>query len=109
MLQRDGARLALAPGRGGAIHEFKWRGRDVLRPTPLGLGDDPLDTSCFPMVPYVNRVAQGRFEFAGRAVWFRRLERGSGVALAGSHGHVDGARVPLFACVYPEESGVLLC
>ena len=72
MLQRDGARLSLAPGHGGAVHEFKWRGRDVLRPTPRGLGDDPLDTACFPMVPYVNRVAQGRFEFAGREV---RLER----------------------------------
>jgi aldose 1-epimerase len=72
VLQRDGARVTLAPGRGGAVHEFKWRGQDVLRPTPPGLGDDPLDTSCFPMVPYVNRVAQGRFEFAGRQV---RLER----------------------------------
>jgi aldose 1-epimerase len=72
VLQRDGARLALAPSRGGAVHEFKWRERDVLRPTPAGAGDDPLDTSCFPMVPYVNRVAHGRFEFAGRQI---RLER----------------------------------
>ena len=72
VLQPDGARLVLAPGRGGAVHEFKWRGRDVFRPTPAGLGDDPLDTSCFPMVPYVNRIARGQFEFAGRQV---RLER----------------------------------
>ena len=72
VLQRDGARVALAPGRGGAVHEFKWRGRDVFRPTPPGLGADPLDTACFPMVPYVNRVAHGRFEFAGRSI---RLER----------------------------------
>jgi len=71
-LRVDGARVRLAPGHGGAIREFNWRGQDVFRPTPAGKGEDPFDTACFPMVPYVNRVAHGRFEFAGHSVRLAR-------------------------------------
>jgi aldose 1-epimerase len=53
---------------GGAIREFSWRGRDVLRPTPATAGIDPLDLACFPMVPYANRIAHGQFLFGGRQV-----------------------------------------
>lgn len=38
--------------------------RDVLRPTPAGAGD-VLETGCFPLVPYANRIADGRFAFGG--------------------------------------------
>lgn len=68
VLEAGGARLTLAPAQGGAIREFTWRGQSVFRPTAAGTGQDPFDTACFPMVPYVNRVAHGRFEFAGRRV-----------------------------------------
>jgi len=71
-LRVEGARVTLAPGHGGAIREFNWRGHDVFRPTPAGKGTDPFDTACFPMVPYVNRVAHGRFEFAGHPVQLAR-------------------------------------
>ena len=67
VLHHDATRLTLDPRRGGAIRDFKWRGQDVLRPTPAQAGDDPFDTACFPMVPFVNRVAHGRFNFGGRA------------------------------------------
>jgi aldose 1-epimerase len=72
VLELQDSRLTLDPGHGGAIRAYSWRGQDVFRPTPAGAGADPLDTACFPMVPYVNRVAQGRFEFGGHEV---RLER----------------------------------
>jgi aldose 1-epimerase len=72
VLEYQSARLTLDPRRGGAIRELKWRDQDVFRATPPEAGDDPFDVACFPMVPFVNRVAAGRFEFAGRAV---RLER----------------------------------
>ena len=72
VLQQQQMRLTLDPRRGGVIRELNWRGHDILRPTPDGVGDDPLDTACFPMVPYVNRVAHGRFDFGGHAV---RLSR----------------------------------
>jgi aldose 1-epimerase len=68
VLRHAEARLTLDPHRGGVIREFSWGGRDVLRPTPASAGADPLDTACFPMVPFVNRVADGRFSFGGHAV-----------------------------------------
>jgi len=71
-LRRDSARLTLAPHVGGAVRTFEWRGRDILRPALVGAGDDPFEMACFPMVPYVNRIARGRFEFGGRAVQLER-------------------------------------
>ncbi len=68
MLRQAQTRLTLDPPRGGAIREFSWRGRDVLRPAAALAGDDPLDMACFPMAPFANRVAHGRFDFGGRAV-----------------------------------------
>jgi aldose 1-epimerase len=72
VLQHQQTRLTLDPHRGGVIRELKRGEWDILRPTPAGAGDDPFDTACFAMVPFVNRVANGRFEFDGQAV---RLER----------------------------------
>jgi aldose 1-epimerase len=68
VLQHEGIRLALAPRLGGSIREFKLHGEDVLRPAPAAAVDDPFQMACFPMVPFVNRVAHGRFAFNGRTV-----------------------------------------
>ena len=72
VLQHQQTRLTVDPARGGVIRELKWRDWDILRPTPADAGDDPFDTACFPMVPYVNRVANGRFAFDGHAVQLAR-------------------------------------
>jgi len=72
VLEHQQTRLTLDPGRGGVIRELKWRDWDILRPTPAAAGDDPFDTACFAMVPFVNRVADGRFTFDAHAV---RLQR----------------------------------
>lgn len=72
VLRRDATRLILDPRRGGAIRDFSWRGQDVFRPTPAHAGDDPFDTACFPMVPYANRIANGRFNFGGRMLQLQR-------------------------------------
>jgi aldose 1-epimerase len=71
-LAHRSARLTLDPRRGGAIRAFSWRGEDILRPTPADAGDDPFDVACFPMVPFVNRVALGRFSFGARSVQLQR-------------------------------------
>ena len=71
ILRHRAARLTLAPQLGGAIRAFEWRGRDILRPA-AATADDPFEMACFPMVPYVNRIAHGRFEFGGRAVQLER-------------------------------------
>lgn len=58
-------RLTVAPSRGGSILAFTWRGRPLLRES---MGPDILDAACFPLVPYSNRIAGGRFKWLGREV-----------------------------------------
>lgn len=56
---------ALSPTSGGSLLWLRHDGEDVLRRAP---GDcrDPLGMASFPLVPYANRIAYGRFAFAGR-------------------------------------------
>ncbi len=68
VLQHRAARLVVAPYRGGAIHEFTWHGANILRPAAPGAAKDAFAAACFPMAPFVNRIAHGRFSFAGRSV-----------------------------------------
>lgn len=63
--------LELAPGVGGAVRALRWRGRDVLRPAPVG-STNVLDMAMFPLAPYANRIAYGRFVWRGRTVQLRR-------------------------------------
>ena len=66
--------LTLSPSVGGAISAFEWHDEGQARPilrkcnSPL---EKVLDASCFPLVPYVNRIRGGCFNFRGRTV---RLE-----------------------------------
>jgi aldose 1-epimerase len=64
-LAAQGWVLELLPELGGAIGALRHAGRDVLRPTPAD-ARDPLETGCFPLVPYANRIANGRFAFGGQ-------------------------------------------
>lgn len=75
-------RATLAPEQGGAVLSLDWRGRPVFRSTPEG-ATDILETACFPLVPYANRIADGRFVFEGRSVQLPRLERFAPHALHG--------------------------
>lgn len=61
------AELDLLPALGGAVGRFAWDGREVLRPTPAG-ALDVLETGCFPLVPFCNRIRDGRFLFEGQTV-----------------------------------------
>jgi aldose 1-epimerase len=72
VLQHEHTRLTLDAVRGGSIREFNWRNRPVFRTTPPGAGGDAFDLACFPMVPYVNRIAGARFSFGARAVHLQR-------------------------------------
>lgn len=55
------------PALGGALGRLDWRGGAVLRPTPSGSGH-VLETACFPLVPYANRIDRGVFQWEGRRV-----------------------------------------
>lgn len=65
-LAADTTELVLAPGAGGSITAFRWRGMDLLR------GGDPaaglLALASFPLLPFSNRIGGGRFTAAGRSV-----------------------------------------
>jgi len=61
----------LRPGLGGAITSLGLGGGPVLRPTPE-TASAILETACFPLVPYANRIADAGFQFQGRAACPRR-------------------------------------
>jgi aldose 1-epimerase len=72
MVLRNGDTLVTVDAaQGGAIREFSWRGRAVLRPAAPA-DTEPLSMACFPLVPYANRIAQGKFTFDGRDVHLQR-------------------------------------
>jgi len=66
-LRSDGWQATLRPDIGGALASLTLDGREVLRTMPQG-ATDPLDTACFPLAPYCNRIREGRFRFGGAEV-----------------------------------------
>ena len=67
VLRTARARVEILSGLGGAVGRFTWDGRDVLRPAPAG-ATEVLDTGSFALVPYCNRIRDGRFSFGGHEV-----------------------------------------
>ena len=63
--------LDVLPQLGGALAGLRFRGLEVLRRTPPGT-DEPLSSAGFPLVPFANRIAHGRFRFGAVEV---RLDR----------------------------------
>ncbi len=63
--------IALNPSIGGSILAFEWRDGDraklVLRKCN-NAGENVLEAASFPLVPYVNRIRGGTFNFRGREV-----------------------------------------
>ena len=66
-LTAEALTLELAPALGGSIVRFDAGGVPVLRPASADSAS-VLDTACFPLVPYVNRIRGGRFACDGREV-----------------------------------------
>ena len=71
ILHADGLEAGLKPHAGGAFTHFC----DLSGAEPVDLfrrgaagSDDPLDSAGFPLVPFCNRVRDGRFSFGGRDV-----------------------------------------
>ena len=103
VLRHEDTQLTLDAARGGAIREFSWRDRAIFRPTPYGAGTDPFALACFPMVPYANRIAHGRFNFGARTV---HLKRNWGEDPHPLHG--QGWRVPWQVCAATTSSALLI-
>lgn len=68
------ASVAIAPDIGGSLLWFRSTGGDRtidwLRPADAGAlaARDPAGMACFPLVPFSNRIRDGRFEFDGQVV-----------------------------------------
>lgn len=58
ILEAHGYRLELAPERGGSVLRLDWQGKPLMRPV---CGDTIFDVASFPLVPFSNRIARGRF------------------------------------------------
>lgn len=59
-------RAAVDPDLGGALLNWRIGDTDLLRPAPRTPRRVD-EAACFALVPYANRIADGRFELAGRA------------------------------------------
>ena len=66
-LASHGYEVALDPARGGRIISATYKGLDVLRPETGAGAESALDSACFPLVPFSNRIRHGTFEFEGQA------------------------------------------
>lgn len=59
--------VELAPTVGGSVSAFTSAGTPVFRESPADLSDAN-DSGCYPLVPFSNRVRDGRFDFRGREI-----------------------------------------
>ena len=70
-LSVDRFELELNPSTGGSISAFRWIGEggpaNIVRECHTGC-ENVLEAGNFPLVPYVNRIRDGRFRFRGRDV-----------------------------------------
>jgi aldose 1-epimerase len=57
----------IAPEIGGSLAALTYKGSDVLRhASAKAVSDqDPYGMACYPMLPYANRIKDGRFEWGG--------------------------------------------
>ena len=62
--------LILSPRYGAAILRFSHNGQDMFKPSDAKWTNDrsPTQTSCFPLVPYSNRIRDGKFVYQRQIV-----------------------------------------
>src|SRR5262245_19387507 len=65
----EGLELDVCPAGGGCITAFRAMGQDLMRPADAAYWNDlvPNHSSCYPLVPYSNRIVDGRLTFEGRS------------------------------------------
>lgn len=66
-LQNGDMLLDLNPANGGSIIRLRWQDLEIMRPSPPG-PIDVAESAGFPLVPIVNRIPEGKFNFEGRSV-----------------------------------------
>jgi aldose 1-epimerase len=73
-LETDRWSIEVSPDHGAAIVNCRYDGTEILRPAPSDWfqNPDPLASSCFPLVPFSNRINNGQFNFEGTDVELAR-------------------------------------
>jgi aldose 1-epimerase len=66
-LEADGWAAELRPEIGGCLASLTLHGQEVLRTMPE-VSREPLESACFPLVPYCNRIRDARFLWKGGEV-----------------------------------------
>jgi aldose 1-epimerase len=66
-LERGGVACTVDPGLGGSLLSLSVNGTDLLRPSSPN-PREVLEAACFPLVPFANRIADGRLTFHGREI-----------------------------------------
>jgi aldose 1-epimerase len=82
-LAHGGWALEIDPALGGSVAAFRRHGADIFRATPAG-ASHPLETGCFPLVPYANRIAHGRLIVSGEPIALPRNVEGQAHPLHGT-------------------------
>ncbi|WP_414165420.1 aldose 1-epimerase [Superficieibacter sp. BNK-5] len=59
--------FTVAPELGGALASLRWKGHDILRPRDPHGEQRANQCASYPLIPWFNRIADGRFFFAGKA------------------------------------------
>lgn len=60
-LSAYGFDIEVQPGAGGRVVSLKYKGQDVLQPDARPDDMKLLDAGCFPLVPFSNRIRDGKF------------------------------------------------
>ena len=107
-LRSGNALLAIIPEVGGCITRYCLKTEeqvlDLMRPaTHAGLAAaDPLELSCFPLIPFSNRIRNGRFTFQGNQI---KMPPNFSPEVHTIHGH--GWKVPWTVSEVKENRAVL--
>lgn len=78
-----GFQLAVNPALGGRIDRLDFQGEPVLRPTQDTRDTEPLNCSCFPLVPFSNRIRNRTFSYRGEDFRLPSNWTGDGNAIHG--------------------------
>ncbi len=79
-------RVVIAPAVGGSIASFECGGQAILRPTPeqeIAKGN-VRSFSCFPLIPFSNRIDRARLRWAGRTFTLTRYVDSEASAIHGN-------------------------
>jgi aldose 1-epimerase len=107
-LRSGNALLAIIPEVGGCITRYCLKTEEqvleLMRPaTQAGLAAaDPLEMSCFPLIPFSNRIRNGRFSFQGKQI---KMSPNFPPEVHTIHGH--GWKVPWTVSEVKENRAVL--